>query len=120
MVEAVDQRIVLEAALVRLANAEADTSPAALLERIERLEAALAAGGVRPPGSPAACRAGSSGRRPADAARQLLRERRGDAARPARPAQRRTAASGTRAGVRTVAARAVPRRRPATCRPATS
>jgi len=48
MAEAVDQRIVLEAALVRLANVEADTSPAALLERIERLERALAAAGTAP------------------------------------------------------------------------
>src|SRR5262245_54156162 len=78
MVEAVDQRIVLEAALVRLANAEADTSPAALLERIERLEAALAAGGGwKPPsGAPVAP---TEGARPADAARQLLHERRGEA-----------------------------------------
>jgi DNA polymerase-3 subunit gamma/tau len=45
MVDAVDQRVALEAALVRLANVEADTSPAALLERIERLERALASGG---------------------------------------------------------------------------
>ncbi|HEX2382356.1 MAG TPA: DNA polymerase III subunit gamma/tau [Acidimicrobiales bacterium] len=78
MVEAVDQRIVLEAALVRLANVEADTSPAALLERIERLEAALAAGGARKPPSGAPGSA-PPGARPADAARQLLRERRGDA-----------------------------------------
>src|SRR5436305_6320607 len=48
LAEAVDQRIVLEAALVRLANVEADTSPAALLERIERLERALAAAGTAP------------------------------------------------------------------------
>ena len=52
MAEAVDQRIVLEAALVRLANVEADTSPAALVERIERLERALAAGGPAAPSAP--------------------------------------------------------------------
>jgi DNA polymerase-3 subunit gamma/tau len=84
MVEAVDQRIVLEAALVRLANADADTSPAALLERIERLEAALAAGGVRPPAS-GSSQPPASGARPADAARQLLRERRGEADAPPAP-----------------------------------
>ncbi len=78
MVEAVDQRIVLEAALVRLANVEVDTSPAALLERIERLEAAVAAGGVRPPPS-SAPDTPSPATGPADAARQLLRERRADA-----------------------------------------
>jgi DNA polymerase-3 subunit gamma/tau len=49
MAEAVDQRIVLEAALVRLASVEADTSPAALLERIERLERALAGGAAPSP-----------------------------------------------------------------------
>ena len=38
MRQAPDPRISLEVALVRLTNAEADTSPAALLERIERLE----------------------------------------------------------------------------------
>src|SRR3954447_11841291 len=48
MPESVDQRIVLEAALVRLASVEADTSPAALLERIERLERTLASGGAAP------------------------------------------------------------------------
>jgi DNA polymerase-3 subunit gamma/tau len=85
MVEAVDQRIVLEAALVRLANVEADTSLAALLERVERLEAAVATGGARPRGpvSPADAPADPSpGGRPADAARQLLRERRGGSSRP--------------------------------------
>jgi DNA polymerase-3 subunit gamma/tau len=45
MVDAVDQRIALEAALIRLASLEVDNSPAALLERIERLERALASGG---------------------------------------------------------------------------
>jgi DNA polymerase-3 subunit gamma/tau len=52
MVDAVDQRIVLEAALIRLASLDADTSPAALLERIERLERAVASG-VTPSSSPA-------------------------------------------------------------------
>jgi DNA polymerase-3 subunit gamma/tau len=44
MRDAVDPRVTLEAALVRLASPDADKSPAALLARIERLEAALAAG----------------------------------------------------------------------------
>ncbi len=91
MVDAVDPRIVLEAALVRLANVEADTSLAALLERVERLEASLAAGGgaVRPVGptsTPEVPAAPASGGRPADAARQLLRERRSSSSRPATPA----------------------------------
>jgi DNA polymerase-3 subunit gamma/tau len=77
MVEAVDQRIVLEAALVRLANAEADTSPAALLERIERLEARLAGRGS--PAAPPSGSTPSQGPRPADASRQLLHERRSEA-----------------------------------------
>jgi DNA polymerase-3 subunit gamma/tau len=98
MVEAVDQRIVLEAALVRLANAEVDTSPAALLERIERLEAAVAAGGLRPPPS-SAPDTPSSGTGPADAARQLLRERRGEPppatdAPPSSPPERAPSATG--------------------------
>ena len=50
MVDAVDQRIVLEAALIRLASLEVDNSPAALLERIERLERALASGRYACPG----------------------------------------------------------------------
>ena len=54
MAESVDQRIVLEAALVRLASVEADTSPAALLERIERLERAVASGVPAPAGAPPA------------------------------------------------------------------
>ena len=48
MAESVDQRILLEAALVRLASVEADTSPAALLERIERLERTVASGATTP------------------------------------------------------------------------
>lgn len=74
MVDAVDQRIVLEAALVRLSSLEADSSPAALLERIERLERALASGGApaasapaAPPGAPPA-----SGEGPAAAARRAM------------------------------------------------
>jgi DNA polymerase-3 subunit gamma/tau len=52
MVDAVDQRIVLEAALIRLASLEVDNSPAALLERIERLERVLAGGVAPSPSAP--------------------------------------------------------------------
>jgi DNA polymerase-3 subunit gamma/tau len=48
MREAPEPRIVLEVALVRLCRVDADVSPAALLERIERLERALASH-ERPP-----------------------------------------------------------------------
>ena len=49
MRDAPDPRVDLEVALVRLAHPEADDSPAALLARIERLEAAAAAGPVPAP-----------------------------------------------------------------------
>jgi DNA polymerase-3 subunit gamma/tau len=48
MRDSVDPRVTLEVALVRLSKPEADTSAAALLERIERLERAASQGG--PPG----------------------------------------------------------------------
>jgi DNA polymerase-3 subunit gamma/tau len=82
MVDAVDQRIVLEAALVRLASADADTSPAALLERIERLERAIASGApaasVPPttPTEPAPARAATSASSSAPAARPAAAARR--------------------------------------------
>ena len=44
MREALDPRITLEVALVRLTRPEADASPGALLERIERLERSIASG----------------------------------------------------------------------------
>ena len=44
MREALDPRVALEVALVRVTAPEADASPAALLERIERLERRLAGG----------------------------------------------------------------------------
>ena len=56
MREAPDPRILLEVALVRLCRPELDSSPAALLERIERLERALA--GRAPAPAPAAPAAG--------------------------------------------------------------
>ncbi|MDE3087511.1 MAG: DNA polymerase III subunit gamma/tau, partial [Acidobacteriota bacterium] len=49
MRDAPDARVTLEAALIRLSHPEADDSPAALLERIDRLERQLAAG-APPPG----------------------------------------------------------------------
>jgi len=42
MRDSVDPRVTLEVALIRLASPAADTSPSALLERVERLERALA------------------------------------------------------------------------------
>ena len=45
MRDAPDPRVNLEATLIRLAHPEADDSPAALLERIERLERGVAPGG---------------------------------------------------------------------------
>jgi hypothetical protein len=68
MVDAVDQRIVLEAALIRLASVEVDNSPGALLERIERLERLLAGGAVPPAGAPPAAK----GEGPAAAARRAI------------------------------------------------
>jgi DNA polymerase-3 subunit gamma/tau len=56
MREAPDPRVLLEVALVRLCRPELDESPAALLERIERLEKALAG---RPAGVPATATAGA-------------------------------------------------------------
>lgn len=51
MRQAADPRITLEAALVRLADVRADTSVAALVERIDRLERSIAAGSA--PAAPA-------------------------------------------------------------------
>ena len=51
--ESVDPRVTLEVALVRLARADLDTSPAALVERIEHLERALAGGAGRAPAAAA-------------------------------------------------------------------
>ena len=55
MRDSVDPRVTLEVALVRLASPAVDASPAGLLERVERLERALAEGpgpaiAQRPPG----------------------------------------------------------------------
>ena len=48
MREALDPRVSLEVALVRIASSDVDPSPAALLERIERLERALAGQAAAP------------------------------------------------------------------------
>ena len=48
MREAVDPRVSLEVALVRIAATDVDPSPAALLERVERLERALAGRAAAP------------------------------------------------------------------------
>lgn len=88
---ALDPRLPLEVALVRLTRDDTDSSLAGLAERVARLEQ----GGVvaRPAATTSAApttsaNAGmpSAGRRPADAAREQLRRKSGDApARPARP-----------------------------------
>jgi DNA polymerase-3 subunit gamma/tau len=72
MVDAVDQRIVLEAALVRLAGLEVDTSPAALLERIERLERGFASGSAPAPSAAPAVPPPARGEGPAAAARRAI------------------------------------------------
>ena len=53
MREAPDPRVVLEVAVVRLARPELDDSPAALLDRIARLERGQGAPTARPPEGPA-------------------------------------------------------------------
>ncbi|MBW3548045.1 MAG: DNA polymerase III subunit gamma/tau [Actinobacteria bacterium] len=72
MRDAPDARVVLEVALVRATRPEADTSPAALLERIERLEQASRRGtpptGAGPSSPPAVAPAGSA----REAARQAV------------------------------------------------
>ena len=47
-----DPRLMLDVALVRLVNADADTSPAALLARLERLEKAATSGVPAAPAPP--------------------------------------------------------------------
>ncbi len=44
--DAIEPRLVLETALVRLANPDLDTSPAALIERLDRLERLVPGGGT--------------------------------------------------------------------------
>ena len=87
---ALDPRLPLEVALVRLTRDDTDTSLAGLAERVARLEQ----GGVAPRAAetaaprPQAAAPISAGRRPADAAREQLRKKSPDApARPARPSR---------------------------------
>jgi DNA polymerase III subunit gamma/tau len=96
MPETADRRILLETTLLRLADVASDTSVAALLERIERLERAVAHGGVVPaPGESAPTAATAPvvsddtpppGSGPADSARAALAQARSPrSAAPARP-----------------------------------
>ena len=158
--DALDPRIPLEVALVRLTRFDADTSVAALAERITRLEQGLPAGGAPVAGraaAPAAAAAASpapasvpssgapadrgpagdpagsiddphdtpshpapdgapasgGGGRPADGAREVLRQRNAGGARPtARPAARPAAGADASAGPRPT-----PPARPGTRRP---
>ena len=67
--ESVDPRVTLEVALVRVARADLDASPAALVERIERLERSGGAAGapVPGPGSGGAAAPGAAAPAPAPA-----------------------------------------------------
>jgi DNA polymerase III subunit gamma/tau len=66
-----DPRVLLDVALVKLTNADADASPTALLARIERLERAQSGGSGAPAGPAAAARAAA---RPAPAPRPAAAE----------------------------------------------
>jgi DNA polymerase-3 subunit gamma/tau len=70
MRDSVDPRVTLEVALVRLAKPEADTSPAALLERIERLERGARAAPGTQGGGPSPAAPPRTGRPAADPASQ--------------------------------------------------
>jgi DNA polymerase-3 subunit gamma/tau len=61
MRDSVDPRVTLEVALIRVASPGADTSPAALLERIEQLERRLWENGRPQPGAPALAATKSAG-----------------------------------------------------------
>ena len=60
-----DPRLLLDVAIVRLTNASSDTSPAALLARLERLEQAVSSGGTLPVPATAASPAQETANRPA-------------------------------------------------------
>jgi DNA polymerase-3 subunit gamma/tau len=109
MREALDTRVTLEVALVRLCAAAADTSPAAVLQRIEALERALAGGappggpGGRPPAGPDGGPGATAPAPPAAAAPPR------PAASPAPPRTAASPRSGAPAPPRTAAAPAPPR-----------
>ena len=79
MREAPDPRVLLEVALVRLCRPELDTSPEALLERLDRLEKAVAAGPrtapstpVPPPAAPGGAPAPATAAAPSSEVRRAL------------------------------------------------
>jgi DNA polymerase-3 subunit gamma/tau len=72
MRDAPDPRVLLEVALVRQCRPDADTSPAALLERIERLERGQAGQGVPRIAEDEPPRPSPRATRPADGARAVL------------------------------------------------
>ena len=86
-----DQRVHLEVALIKLTHPQADDSTTALLERVERLERALAEGGGVGGGTPTAAMAPRTLEVPApdraDPRRpgRVPRRRRGEVAAPPRP-----------------------------------
>ena len=88
MRDAPDTRVLLEVSLVRLCRPEADVSPAAMLERIERLERKLAAGGAGGGGGQAPSDTpggGGAGRPPPPAGPSPVVGTRGPQPGPARP-----------------------------------
>jgi DNA polymerase III subunit gamma/tau len=105
MRQAPDPRVGLDVALVRLTNVEADTSIAALVERVARLERMAGGGGHHEPASEPAV-AGHSTPRPADAARRALADQ---------PTGERPALGGVRAA----AARPAPAPDPQPAEPVT-
>ncbi len=74
MREAADARVVLEVALVRVTRPEADASPFALLERIERLERSLRGGATPTPDGDRPPLASAPPVAPAGSARQQARQ----------------------------------------------
>jgi DNA polymerase-3 subunit gamma/tau len=114
MRDAVDPRVALEVALVRVASPAADVRPAALLERIEQLERRVTAGGVLspaagPPVSDAPAPASPVQAPPVQAPRVQA---------PAAPTSSSARPDTSAGGGRTAHAATVPRRPPARGGPA--
>jgi DNA polymerase-3 subunit gamma/tau len=105
-----DPRIVLEVALVRLCRPDADRSLEAVLERLERLERAVASGGPAPTppasGESAAGPASASG--PASGAREELARVTGSQARTPRAPAKKATATTAAAPPRAAAASSAP------------